>query len=444
METVTMSHRELDRVGVMRRLHERRLRQLEAARMLGLTVRQVRRLHVAYRKDGPEALASKLRGRRSNRRLPETLRQEALELVRGRYADFGPTLAWEKLTELHGFELSVPTLRKWMIEDGIWVPRSCRDKRVQQPRVRRACFGELVQIDGSDHEWFEDRAPRCTLLVYIDDATSRLMTLRFCASETTFDYFVATRQYLESYGKPVAFYSDKATIFRVNRAELLRGDGLTQFGRAKGDLNIDTICANTAAAKGRVERANQTLQDRLVKELRLRGISTMDGANEFAPEFMADHNRRFGREPRSRHDAHRSLLAHEKLDDIFTFQEQRKVSKELTLRYKRVLYLLAPSDFSRAARGKGVDVYETREGAVTFRFKGQELPGRAFPRDNRVEQGAIVENKRLGDVLRLIQAQQKERDAEHQTSRHLTLRSKRLLQRTKPRRTGEVPSPVRE
>jgi len=426
-----MSYRELDRVGVIRRLHDRCLTQREAARMLGLTVRQVRRLQVAYCRDGPRALASKLRGRPSNRRLAETLRRGALELVRRRYADFGPTLACEKLTELHGLEMSVPTLRKWMVEDGIWVERSRRDKRIQQPRMRRACFGELIQIDGSDHEWFEDRAPRCTLLVYVDDATSRLMMLRFCPSETTFAYFVATRQYLESYGKPVAFYSDKATIFRVNRAELVRGTGLTQFGRAMNDLNIDTICANTAAAKGRVERANQTLQDRLVKELRLRGISTMEGANEFAPEFMADHNRRFGREPRSQHDAHRRLLPHEKLDDVFTLQEHRKVSKNLTLRYKRVLYVLDPSDFARAARGNRIDV-------------GQELPGRAFPKDNQVDQGAIVENKRLSAVLRHIQEQQEKRDAERQTSRHLTLRSKRLLQSTRPRRTGEVPAPLTE
>ena len=198
---MSMSYEELDRVGVIERVVEKRLTQREAARMLGLTSRQVRRLRRAYEQDGARALASKHRGRPSNRRLPCELRREALATVRSQYEGFGPTLAHEKLTELHGLRLSVETLRHWMIEDGLWVPRARREPRIQQPRCRRPCRGELIQIDGSDHEWFEERAGRCTLLVFVDDATSALMELLFCESESAFSYFAAMRSHLEQHGK---------------------------------------------------------------------------------------------------------------------------------------------------------------------------------------------------------------------------------------------------
>jgi hypothetical protein len=200
-----------------------------------------------------------------------------------------------------------------------------------------------VQIDGSDHEWFEARGPRCVLLVYVDDATSALLELRFAESESTFEYFTSTRRHLERHGKPVAFYSDKAGIFRVNAKDAAGGDGLTQFGHAMTDLNIDVICANSAPAKGRVERAHLTLQDRLVKELRLRNICSIGDGNVFLPHFMSDYNRRFARAPTSDHDAHRSLGSHERHDDIFQWQEDRRLTKNLTLHYKRVMYLLRPN-----------------------------------------------------------------------------------------------------
>jgi hypothetical protein len=225
------------------------------------------------------------------------MRTLALSIIRERYADFGPTLAAEKLAAHHGCSLSRETLRGWMIADGLWTDRRHRLPSPHQPRRRRECLGELVQIDGSEHAWFEGRGPMCTLLAFIDDATSRLMVLRFVPSESTFDYFRATRAYLEAHGKPVAFYSDKHNIFRVNNGE--GGDRVTQFGRALSELSIDIICANSPQAKGRVERAFGTLQDRLVKELRLAGISTIDVANAWLPGFIAEHNARFGRAPRT-------------------------------------------------------------------------------------------------------------------------------------------------
>jgi hypothetical protein len=234
---LTMSGRELDRAEWMLRIRERRATQAEVAGHLGLSVRQVERLYRAYKTHGAAALVSKRRGRPSGRQLPSTLRAQAVGLVRERYADFGPTLAHEKLVEVHGLKLSVETLRQWMIGDGIWLPRSLRASRPHPPRNRRACLGELVQIDGCDHEWFESRAPRCVALVYVDDATSRLMQLRFAESESTFDYFEATRGYLEQHGRPVAFYSDKAGIFRVNAKAPQGGDGATQFARSMGEID---------------------------------------------------------------------------------------------------------------------------------------------------------------------------------------------------------------
>ena len=175
------------------------------------------------------------------------------------------------------------TIRQWMMAAGLWKDRRQRMRPVHQPRHRRDCVGELIQIDGSQHWWFERRGPQCTLLVYIDDATSRLMHLQFVETELTFDYFEATRAYLDRYGKPIAFYSDKHAVFRVNKKDAAGGDGMTQFGRALHALNIDIICANSSQAKGRVERANGTLQDRLVKEMRLRDIDTVAAGNAFLP-----------------------------------------------------------------------------------------------------------------------------------------------------------------
>jgi hypothetical protein len=427
METVNMSYEELDRASVVQQVVEMRLTQMAAATMLGLTSRQVRRLCRAVEEDGPAGLASKRRGRPSNRRLPGALRRRALELVRSLYEGFGPTLAHEKLTEVHGLELSVETLRHWMTEDGLWVPRARRRSRIQQPRQRRACWGELIQLDGCDHEWFEDRGSRCTALVFIDDASGSLMELLFCESESAFAYFAAMRAYLERHGRPIALYSDKAGVFRVNSKEPKGGAGVTQFARAMHSLNIDIICANTPAAKGRVERAHLTLQDRLVKEMRLRGISDMVSANAFVEEFRADYNRRFARTPRSEHGAHRPLRASDDLDRIFTWQQTRKVSKNLTVNYKRVLYLLDETDAARSARGRSINVEEQEDGAVSFWWGGQELPATAFPKEHAVRNVEVVENKRLSAAMEFIKAQQSERAEARAATKSTTLRDARLL-----------------
>jgi hypothetical protein len=356
-----------------------------------------------------------------------------MQIVRAHYVDFGPTLAHEKLTESHGVRISVETLRQWMLTDGLWRSRKQRAKAPHPPRYRRACVGELVQIDGCDHEWFEQRAPRCTLLVYVDDATGRLMQLLFTESESTFTYFEATRGYLQQHGRPVAFYSDKAGVFRVNAKQPKSGDGETQFARALAELNIDILCANTPQAKGRVERAHQTLQDRLVKELRLRGISDVDTANAFAPEFIADYNRRFARAPASDHDAHRALRPTDDLSEILRWKELRKLTSNLTVHYRRSLYLVDATREALALRGQIVEVHETADGVVSIRHGRTELAASPFRKDGAVTQKDIEDNKYLSSALRSIQGAQIARD-EQKLIDARTLRERRELRESLAKR----------
>lgn len=442
-ELLTMSGKELDRLEAIRRVVEGQLTQVKAGELLGLTERQVRRLCRAFERSGAAGLASRRRGRPSNRRLPEDLQARVVALVRQHYVDFGPMLAREKLMERHDVHVGRETLRKWMAAAGIWLPRRERVRRAHQPRHRRSCRGELVQIDGCDHEWFEDRAPRCALLVYVDDATGDLMELRFAEAESAFDYFAATRAYVSRHGRPCAFYSDKHSIFRVARGDSAgRANGMTQFGRALAALNIDLICANTPQAKGRVERTNKTLQDRLVKELRLRGISGMEAGNAFLPTFMADYNRRFGRAPRDLHDAHRPLRGDEDLDHIFSWQEDRRMSGNLTVHYKRRAYLVTPGPQTLPFAGKTVRVHEWADGRVELHCAGTVLPYSLFDKNPLVDQGAIVENKRLAAVLAVIQANQLERDRKRLSSPKLSLREKERLRKARDR-VGAPPAETR-
>jgi Winged helix-turn helix len=406
MTVVSMSKPEFNRLDVLLRVQSGRLRVEDACALIGLHRRQVFRLLRGLKQDGAPSLLSRRRGQPSNHRLPTEVRALALSLVRERYADFGPTFAAEKLAEQHGCLVSRETLRGWMIADGLWVDRRHRLASPHQPRRRRDCLGELVQIDGSEHAWFETRGETCTLLAFVDDATSRLMQLRFVASESAFDYFRATRAYLEAHGKPVAFYSDKHGIFRVNAKDAVGGDRITQFGRALMDLNIDIICANSPQAKGRIERAFGTLQDRMVKELRLAGISTIAAANAWLPGFIAGYNARFGRQPGNAKDLHRPLTAADHLDEILTWREVRTVTNNLTLHYDRMMLLLNPTPFARGLARKKVDVVNYPDGRFTVQFEGMPLPFRVFDKIQTVTPAAIVENKRLGAALAMVKERQ--------------------------------------
>jgi hypothetical protein len=403
---IQMSDRELTRLRVMIDLADDRLTVDAAATLMGLGRRQIYRLRWAFSADGPAGLASRKRGRPSNRKRGETFRATVLSLVRDHYIDFGPTLAAEKLIARHGLRIGVETLRQWMMAEGLWVDRRHKLPSPHQPRRRRECVGELVQIDGSEHRWFEDRGEMCTLLAFVDDATSRLMQLRFVASESAFDYFRATKDYLETHGKPVAFYSDKHGIFRVNAKAAIGGDRVTQFGRVLSELNIDIICANSPQAKGRVERAFGTLQDRLVKELRLAGISTIEAANAWLPTFMADYNTRFGRDPENAKDLHRKLTEADDLSEVLAWREERTVTKNLTLHYDRMMLMLDPTPLARGLARKTVDVVNYPDGRFAVQFEEVSLPFRKFDKIQTVEPGEIVENKRLGAALAMVKQHQ--------------------------------------
>lgn len=420
---------ELDRLQVLTRIAERRLTRRRAAVLLQLSERHVRRLYDAFAAHGATSLASRRRGRPSGRRLADTTRHQALALIRERYADFGPTFAHQKLTEEHGLMLSVETLRAWMITADLWVARAQRARRSYPPRPRRACLGELIQIDGSAHAWFEDRGPTCTLLVYIDDATSRLMELCFADTESTFDYFRATERYLRRHGKPMAFYSDRHSIFHVQARDRAQGGpGLSQFGRALRDLNIDSICANSPQAKGRVERANETLQDRLVKELRLRGLNDPAAAEPFLPVFIADHNQRFAQPPRVGHDAHRALHADDDLARIFTWQDTRQISRNLTVHHQRDLYVIEDSVENRRLRGTTALVREAADGSLTLWAQGRRLVSQRHRKDHaQLDPGIVVDHKHLDGVFDMIAAQQRERDAARLANPKITRRNKQRI-----------------
>jgi len=406
---ITMSQRELQRLEIINKVIEKRLTQKQASKQLGICRRQLCRLIKCFRESGATGLVSKRRGKPGNHRYPDYFRGYVIEVIRGNYADFGPTLACEKLFEKHDIGVSVETVRNWMIAEGLRESRRQRAQRVHQPRYRRDCFGELIQIDGSEHWWFEDRGPKCTLLVYIDDATSRLMHLKFVESESTFDYFRATREYIDRHGKPIAFYSDKHATFRVNQKDAATGTGMTQFGRALHELNIDIICANTSQAKGRVERANKTLQDRLVKELRLEGLSSIAQANSFLPAFMEQYNKRFAKDAKNPKDCHRPMAEFDDLDLVMSWQEARTVSSSLTVQYDKVIFLLEPNTITAAIKRKKVVIHDYPDGRLEIRYDGLPLPYSRFDKLRQVNQAQVVNNKRLGAALAHIKKNQETR-----------------------------------
>src|SRR3954468_6261768 len=405
MGIVLMSKRELNRIETLARLLANSQKECSHIQELQVSERQIYRLMRRFRDDGPAGLADRRRGRPSNNRFSEVLRDQAVSLVREHYSDFGPTLAAEKLEERHDLRVSRETLRAWMIQAGIWLPRAER-KRFHQPRHRREHLGELIQIDGCEHRWFEDRGPPCTLLVFVDDATSRLMALGFVPSESTFAYFEVLRRYLEAHGKPVAFYSDKHSIFRVSKEDAAGGDGMNQFVRALADLTIEILCANSSQAKGRVERAHATLQDRLVKELRLAGISDREAANAFLPGFLESYNSKFARAPAQALDLHRPLDGMNDLGDILCWRETRRVSQQLVVHYNRMKFTLHPSEITARLVRQEVEIYDFPDGRLEIRWKGLPLAYGVLDKLQRVSHAAIVENKRLGEVLAWIKERQ--------------------------------------
>jgi len=398
MDNLLMSRKELSRLEVMQRLSEKRMSQKEAGTILGLRTRQIKRLLKAYREKGAVGWVSKHRGRTGNNRLAEEVKKRALDLLKTKYKGFGPRLAHEKLVERDKLRLSDESVRQLMIAEDLWKPRKAKKVLTHQLRERRACFGELVQIDGSPYDWFEGRAEPCVLLVFIDDATGQVLQLRFVESESFFSYCQAADEYFRRCGKPVAFYSDKHGIFRVNVPSTGSGEALTQFGCAMRALDIQILCANTPQAKGRVERVNQTLQDRLVKEMRLRRICNMTDGNAYMPEFMTDLNQRFAVEPRSIVNAHRPLTPKDDLARILTWQETHTLSKNLTLQFEKIVYQIQTTRPTYALRNAHVTVCLNAQQEITILYNGKALPYTLYHQQAR--QAEIVSTKQLDQVLK--------------------------------------------
>ena len=372
-----MSRKERDRLKVVAAVAQRRLRQREAAGLVGLSERQVRRILVRDRAEGAAGLVHRGRGRPSNRRLPEALRRRVMGRVVRQYRDFGPTFAAEKLQEREGLVVSRETLRRWMIAEGLWTPRRPR-REVHLWRPRRPSFGELVQMDTSVHAWFEGRGEAEPVLVsMIDDATGRQVK-RFFASDTTEANLQMLGLWLRRHGRPGAIYADRDSIFKVNRPpsaeETLEGrQAVTQFGRVLRELGIDYIPAGSPQAKGRVERSFQTDQDRLVKELRLRGISTIEAANAYLEaEYVPMLNRRFTVPASSSVDAHRPIRGYD-LAAILSIQTVRTVANDYTVRHGGRRYQVERRSITGGLRGGRVIVEERMDGSMRLRFRGRYL-----------------------------------------------------------------------
>ena len=399
---ITMNEKEQERIEVLERLVRKEIKSAEAAKLLGVTKRQVRRQKRRYQQEGVKGLIHRGRGKASNRKISEEEIKQVMNIVQTKYHDFGPTFASEKLMEIEGIAWSDEKLRQEMIKHGLWESKRRRKAVVHQMRERRPCEGELVQIDGSPHDWFEGRGGIgiCTLLVFIDDATGKLLWLELCESESTLSYFHSMDGYLTKHGRPLAFYSDKHGVFRVNKAKdgmKEESVGLTQFGRACKELDIETIFANSPQAKGRVERMNETLQDRLVKEMRLRNISTMQEANRFVQEeYMDQFNRQFAVTPAESTNMHRPLVATQKLADILIIQETRIVSKNLTCQYEQMLYQIQTNRSAYTLRQKKILIRQTRDGQVSMWDGKQQLQYTTLKRQSRQ---IVADSKRLSALM---------------------------------------------
>jgi transposase len=383
MERIALSQRERDRLRVLHEVNQKHLTQALAAQQLKVTDRQVRRMLLRVREHGDGALVHGLRGRPSNRKLAARFEQKILKRLHQRYADFGPTLAAEHLAK-EGLPVSRETLRKWMTKAALWRPRSQRVKTVHVWRERRASFGELVMQDSSPFRWLEDRGPACQLIALIDDATSRVWA-SFTEHDTTEENLRTFQGWLRRYGRPLAHYTDKNSIFRTTRPaampEQLQGEGArSQFGRALKELGIEWIAAHSPQAKGRIERLFETLQDRLVKELRLAGIDSIAGANHFLEmRFLPEWEERFTVAPRNPRNAHRRLGREHRLEEILSVRAARKVAQDHTVSWEGNLWGVPRDEVCAGLRGAQVEIERRLDGSHWLRFRNRYLRLRHCP-----------------------------------------------------------------
>ena len=398
MEQLTMSNREIDKLKVIQNTIDGKYTWPQAAEILRISERQVGRLCARVREEGNRGIIHGLKGLPSNNKLPEALIEEAIGIVRQHFADFGPTLANEHLLDDYKIRVSTNTLRKAMIVAELYKPKTHKPKH-RNWRERRACVGMLVQLDGSEHDWFEGRGPKCALLVFIDDATSRILYARFITVEDTINLMRCAKDYLKINGRPVAIYVDKDSIYKINRQasideELRDAMPLSQFTRAMGEFGAEMIFANSPQAKGRVERGFRTHQDRLVKELRLAGISDMAAANKFLETvYIAKHNEKFAVAPASRINAHRPLLKTHRLDEILCVKLNRTLANDYTLRFDNNFFQVTKDQDIRIRPRDIVTIEQWLDGSIHLKFKGvylqhkriKKLPYRGYYATHRGE-----------------------------------------------------------
>ena len=373
-DIITMSSREVKRFKIIQKVLEKQLRQVKAGELLGLSQRQIRRIAKRVQAEGARGVTHRSRGQPSRRKMPQDQQERIGSIIEERYSDFGPTLVAEKLMENEGIRVSKEKVRQVMMEQGLW-QRKRRRRKIYQWRERKAYLGEMVQMDGSHHEWLEGRGPKMVLMGYVDDATGRFFG-RFYESEGVSSAMDSLRRYIELYGCPLSLYLDKHSTYKTTRHpstdELLRGDqAMTQFERACRELEIEIIHAHSPQAKGRIERVFGTLQDRLVKEMRLEGITTIKGANEFLDRFTPRYNKRFAREALRESDLHRRLPRGMRLESVFCLKETRTIMNDYTVRWRGKRYLIKTP--SIAIRRRKVEVREYFDDRIELRFKNRIL-----------------------------------------------------------------------
>ncbi len=398
-ETIIMTRKALERSDVLKRLERREIKQKDAAALLGLGTRQVRNLFARYRQHGPQGLVSRALGKPGNRKYPDDFKELVLGVVANKYPDFGPTLAAEYLYERDAIKVGIETLRLWLIANNMHKVKRKRKYRVYHPRERREHYGELIQIDGSYHKWFEERAEKCCVIGAIDDATGKVMQVWFCDAETTFDYFRVIELYLAEHGKPYAFYSDKHSIFRVNIKEPTTTDGQSQLERAVGELGVQLIHANSPQAKGRIERLNRTLQNRLIKWLRIEGISNIADANANIGKFIEDYNSKFKVPPAQPQNYHLKIPDTVNLDLILTKQYQRKISSNLSISFEnQYLNIIAPGKGRRLSQAQ-VTICKNYRNEITILHKGLPLDYKIVDKNTNIKRA--IDRKELPAALKV-------------------------------------------
>jgi len=363
--------KELRHLYVVRKVLDKEMSQVEASEVLSLSSRQIRRIVRRVRLEGDQGVLHKSRGRPSNRRIADPIRDTVIQLYRSEYGDFGPTLASEKLLERQQIKVHDETLRLWLMESGDWKKRRKR-RGHRRWRERKHHFGEMVQMDGSHHDWFEGRGPWCVLMGYIDDATGKVLG-RFYGYEGTIPAMDSFQGYVKKYGLPMAVYLDQHTTYKSSAKPSIQDEledrmPVSEFERALEELGVRVIHATSAPAKGRVERLFGTLQDRLVKEMRLRGVRTVEEANDFLKRYLPVYNRRFSVRPQESGDLHRPLPPGIDLDSILCIKTERTLRNDFTIGHNRKLYQI--EDRTPASR---IMVHEQMDGSIKIVYKGQAL-----------------------------------------------------------------------